>query len=124
MNSEQIVALKQRGVGVSTWSVHVQADLIKDEEIIGSSNFNLVLTYYNREGQNLKVLIFSFINLYFYCLSLSLPPLFLFYLSLSLSVRAKEARVVVHFEHAYWVKCTTLLCSSLMQCSSGDETSR
>lgn len=29
-----------------------QADLIKnEEEIIGSSNFNLVLTYYNREGQ-------------------------------------------------------------------------
>lgn len=36
----------------------------------------------------------------------------------------KEARVVVHFERAYWVKCTTLLCSSLMQCSSGDKTSR
>lgn len=89
MNSEQIVALKQRGVEVSTWSVYVQADLIKnEEEIIGSRNFNLVLTYYNREGQNVNVLIFGLINLYFYCLSLSL--LYSFSISPSLSLCQSE----------------------------------
>lgn len=35
-----------------------------------------------------------------------------------------SAKAVAHLERAFWVKCTTLLCFSLMQYSSGDETSR
>lgn len=35
-----------------------------------------------------------------------------------------SAKAVAHLERAYWVKCTTLLCFSLMQYSSGDKTSR
>ncbi len=51
----------------------------------------------------------------------SLSLLHSFFMSLW---QVKEAGVVAHFERAYWVKCTTPLCSSLMQHCSGDETSR